>query len=364
MKVVTVVGARPQFIKVSPVSKALALRNHEEILIHTGQHFDHTMSQVFFTELGLPQPAINLGIAAGSHANQVGKMMMALETEIRSLSPDVVMVYGDTNSTLAGALAASFLGVPIAHVEAGLRSHNWQMPEERNRILTDRCSNLLFCPVASAKEALEQEGITQGVHVTGDVMYDASVQFLKVAEKKSLILQRCQLDTGAYVLATLHRPVNVDNPHHLEEILKALSRVKDQVVVPLHPRTRKNIANFKLEKYLKHKHVKIIDPVGYLDMLMLEKNARLIVTDSGGVQKEAYFMETPCLTVRKETEWKETLSEGWNKLVEPQNDILLQAIEGFEKPIQKPFNYFGDGQAAVEIVRQMEAYFKLKERII
>jgi len=309
-----VVGARPQFIKAAPVSKALRKAGHHEILIHTGQHYDYGMSQVFFEELGISEPDTNLGVGSGPHGWQTGQMLMRIEEALVKERPDWVLVYGDTNSTLAGALAAVKLHIPLAHVEAGLRSFNREMPEEYNRVLTDHCSDLLFCPTRTAVGNLTKEGITNGVNLVGDTMYDAVLEFTEIAQKHSTILQALGLKTKRYLLATLHRPYNTDVLENLQSILAAFLEIKEPIVFSVHPRTRQKITEFGLDNpQSKIRNLQFIDPVGYLDMLVLEQNARLILTDSGGMKKEAYFFSIPCMTLQPESEWIDTALFGQEK---------------------------------------------------
>lgn len=345
MKVVSVVGARPQFIKAAAVSRILR-RQHREILLHTGQHYDDLMSDVFFRELDLPPPDVNLGVGSASHGRQTGEMLIGIERVLLEERPDRVLVYGDTNSTLAGALAAAKLGIPLAHVEAGLRSFNRAMPEEINRIVADRLSDLLFCPTQTAVENLAREGITSGVHWVGDVMYDLLLQSLPLAERRSDILERLGLGPGTYLLATVHRAGNTDVRENLSAIIAGLNAVGETVVFPLHPRTRHALAQWGIAP---GENVRLIEPVGYLDMLILEKNARLILTDSGGVQKEAYWLGIPCLTLREETEWVETVEAGWNVLVGTSPERIVEAVHTFHPQGERPA-LFGDGRAGEKIV--------------
>ena len=351
MKVVTVAGARPQFIKAAAVSRALR-QAHTEVLVHTGQHYDREMSDLFFEEFGMPRPDHSLGIGSGSHGWQTGHMLIRLEEVLLAEQPDWVLVYGDTNSTLAGALAAAKLGMRVAHVEAGLRSFNRAMPEEHNRVLTDHCSDLLFCPTPSAAEQLAREGIDRGVHVVGDVMFDAARQFAAPARERSTVLQRLGLAPKAYALATLHRPYNTDEPARLREVLAALGRLPLPVVLPLHPRTRARLAQMG-DPHARIVNLRCIDPVGYGDMLALEQSAGLILTDSGGVQKEAYFFAIPCVTLRPETEWIETVETGWNRLAWGGADVVLHAATG-PWPTQPPPPLFGDGHASEKIVAHLQ----------
>jgi UDP-GlcNAc3NAcA epimerase len=347
VKVLTVVGARPQFIKAAPVSAALR-QTQTEVLVHTGQHYDDGMSGVFFREMGIPAPDYNLGIGSGSHGRQTGEMLIRLEEVMQAEKPDRVLVYGDTNSTLAGALAACKLRIPIAHAEAGLRSFNREMPEEHNRVLTDHCADLLFCPTQTAIDNLAREGITAGVCLVGDTMHDALVQFSAVAQERSTILARLGLAPGHYLLATIHRPYNTDVPENLHAILAALAEAGEPVVFPAHPRTRARI-EADPDVVPHGVSLRVIDPVGYLDMLALEQHARMLLTDSGGMQKEAYWLGVPCVTLRPETEWVETVAAGWNLLAGADHDAISHAIRHFHPPAAHP-NLYGDGHAAERMV--------------
>lgn len=354
MNILTIVGARPQFIKAAPVSQALRARQRE-VLVHTGQHYDASMSDVFFAELGIPEPDVNLGIGSGSHGQQTGRMLMALEEVLLAQRPDWVLVYGDTNSTLAGALAAVKLGVPVAHVEAGLRSFNRAMPEEHNRVLVDHCADLLFCPTLTAVNLLAAEGLTAGVHLVGDVMVDALRQHAGLARERSDVLARLGLSAQGYLLATVHRPYNTDAPENLRSILAAFDDIYRQtgrpVVLPLHPRTGKQMQALDLAAPA---GVRLIEPVGYLDMLALEQAAALILTDSGGIQKEAYTLAVPCITLRPETEWVETVQAGWNVVVGADRAAIVQAATQRTWPAGQPPAVFGDGHAAQRIVDLLE----------
>ncbi len=349
MKVVSIVGARPQFIKAAAVSRLLR-RQHQEVLLHTGQHYDDLMSDVFFHELDLPRPDVNLGVGSASHGRQTGEMLIGIECVLLEERPDRVLVYGDTNSTLAGALAAAKLGLPLAHVEAGLRSFNRTMPEEINRVVTDRLSDLLFCPTRTAVENLAREGITSGVHLIGDVMYDILLRSLPLAERRSDILERLGLMSGGYLLTTIHRAGNTDVRANLSAIVAGLNATGEPVVFPLHPRTRHALARWGISPA---ENIRLIEPVGYLDMLILEKNARLILTDSGGVQKEAYWLGIPCLTLREETEWTETVEAGWNVLVGTSVERMVEAVRTFHPRGERPA-LFGDGRAGEKIVGLLE----------
>lgn len=341
MKIVTVIGARPQFIKAAAVSNKLR-QNNEEILIHTGQHYDNNMSDIFFEELGIPKPNYNLSIGSGNHGFQTGKMLMDLEELYLKEKPDLILVYGDTNSTLAGALAASKLLIPIAHIEAGLRSFNMNMPEEQNRVLTDHISKYLFAPTDTAISNLKNENITSNVYNTGDVMFDAIKLFKEKALKTSSILTENDITPNDYILSTIHRAENTNDINRLKNIISALNESEKNIVLPLHPRTLKFIKDYGLNI---NNNIKIIEPVGYLDMINLESNSQKIVTDSGGVQKEAYFMEKPCITMRDETEWVETVENGWNVIVGSDKEKIKDAIVNFN-PTGKQEMVFGLGNAA------------------
>jgi len=352
MKIVTIVGARPQFIKAAPVSKALRKAGHEEFLVHTGQHYDHALSQIFFDEMGIPQPDVNLGVGSGSHGRQTGEMLMRLEKVIQEQKPDWVLVYGDTNSTLAGALAACKLHIPVAHVEAGLRSFNKKMPEEINRILTDHVSDMLFCPTDTAVSNLAREGITAGVYHVGDVMYDAAVIFGDIAERKSTILKQHNLSPRQYALATVHRAENTDDDARLSNIMEGLAKIGQQhcpVILPLHPRTRQalNRIGYPVSKDSGQKNIVFLNPVSFLDMVLLEKNENLILTDSGGVQKEAYFHGVPCITLRDETEWVETVESGWNQIAGSDTDAIVKAFNHAKTGME--LKNYGEGEARKKI---------------
>ena len=351
MKVLTVVGARPQFIKAAPVSRALRAAGHTEFLVHTGQHYDRQMSRVFFDEMQIPEPDINLEVGSGSHAAQTAQMLGKLEQVMQTNQPDCVLIYGDTNSTLAGAMAAAKLPPSLAHVEAGLRSFNREMPEEINRVLADRCSDYLFCPTQTAVDNLAREGITDGVSLVGDTMFDAVLQFGKVAEDRSTILDQLSLTPKEFLLATVHRAYNTDNPETLRGILTAFIDLNETIVFPVHPRTRERINQLGLG--FADGPVKMIEPVGYLDMLMLERSARLILTDSGGMQKEAFFFGVPCVTLRPETEWTETVAAGWNVIAGVTPAGINQAVNDTVWPADSPAQIFGDGAAAQKIVKHL-----------
>jgi len=347
VKIASIVGARPQFIKAFPVSRALKEAGHVEIIVHTGQHYDAQMSDVFFDEMGIARPDHFLEIGSGSHAEQTGRMMVAVERTLQDERPDYALVYGDTNTTLAAALAACKLGVRLAHVEAGLRSFNRTMPEEHNRVLTDHCSDLLFCPTQTAVDNLATEGIRSGVYLVGDVMYDAVLHFATRAKEQSRILSTLGVRPREYMLATVHRAYNTDDPAVLQRLLRALDTIGAPVVFPLHPRTRARLAAH--DNGESPRNVRLVDPVGYLDMLSLEQHAKVILTDSGGVQKEAFFFEVPCVTLRPETEWIETVSSGWNVLAGSDPDAIVSAAREAARPSAAAPHVFGDGRAADRI---------------
>ncbi|MBU1342494.1 MAG: UDP-N-acetylglucosamine 2-epimerase (non-hydrolyzing) [Proteobacteria bacterium] len=395
MKIVTIIGARPQFIKAAAVSRAIAKKNQslagsdhvKEIIVHTGQHYDANMSAIFFDELKIPRPDYNLNIGSGSHGSQTGQMLAEIEKVLIHEKPDTVLTYGDTNSTMAGALAAVKLHIPAVHVEAGLRSFNRQMPEEINRIVTDEVASVLFCPTKAAVNNLSAEGIihkkgttalidfnSRHCYLVGDVMYDSILFNTKLAEKKSNILTVLELRPNEYYLATLHRAENTDDPLKLKNIFLAFNDIAakgEKIILPIHPRTRKCLTELerqnKANGFCLNSGVRLVDPVGYLDMIQLEKNAKAIFTDSGGVQKEAYLLQIPCMTLRPETEWVETVAAGWNTLCGSSLKKLMVAYEvlntgqgtlppflsdattgssGFKDGV----GYYGDGHASEKII--------------
>ena len=352
MKIVTIVGARPQFIKAAAVSRVLQkTQGVREVLVHTGQHYDANMSEVFFEELEIPRPDYSLGIGSATHGAQTGRMLEAIEEVLLREKPDWVLVYGDTNSTLAGALAAVKLHIPVAHIEAGVRDFNKAIPEEINRVVTDRVSDLLFCPTMTAVKNLNMEGLSAFAHLTGDVMLDLFLIWeQKIENLAGPMIKKLHLKDEEYLLVTLHRPLNVDDPSRLRLILTALHESGRQIVFPVHPRTRKNIMESDLSRIMDSwPNFKQLPPLNYASFLSLAKHAYGIVTDSGGVQKEAYFLGTPCTTIFPSTSWPETLKSGWNVLVEPEKGSLLKAIER-PKPEGKRGTEFGKGDAAVKIV--------------
>ena len=352
--IASIVGARPQFIKAGPVSRALRKEERvHEYLIHTGQHYDKNMSDIFFKELEIPLPDITLGIGSGSHGHQTGKMLVAVEKTLAKLKPDLVLVYGDTNSTLAGSLAAVKLNLPVAHVEAGLRSFNRRMPEEINRIVSDHVCDILFSPTSTATENLAREGIRDNVYLVGDVMYDAVLHYSKTAETKSRILEKLRLKKKEYLLATIHRAENVDDSVRLTAIMHVLQKVSEEIAVvfPVHPRTKKQLEKLGFDKGA-NSQFHTIEPVGYLDMIELERHSRAVVTDSGGVQKEAYFHSVPCVTFRKETEWVELVEAGANKLANPDDPESMSAaiFEMLNADLASiPKDLYGVGNASMKI---------------
>ncbi len=356
MKLLTIIGARPQFIKAAPFSEEFR-KNNDEILVHTGQHYDTNMSDIFFDELGIPKPDYNLGVGSGNHGKQTASMLKGIEEILLEEKPDGLLVYGDTNSTLAGALAASKLHIPVYHVEAGLRSYNKLMPEEQNRIMTDHISEMLLCPTQTAVDNLNKEGVTTGVVKTGDIMYDTVIRNIGIANKKysnGLWLKEIvrenyeisKISENGYYLSTIHRAENTDNPEKLSNIFKALSELDKPVILPLHPRTKKLIDNLEIDM----KNLIIIKPIGYLLMLYLTSCAYMVVTDSGGLQKEAYFLKTPCTTLRDQTEWIETLENSWNVLSKINVEEIKTKVQRELTCLQHPQPMsFGEGNAALKI---------------
>ena len=351
LKVASIVGARPQFIKAAALTRVVAsIPRFEHLLVHTGQHYDETMSEIFFEELDIPKPDYSLEVGSGTHGAQTGKMLSAIEEVLLKVVPDIALVFGDTNSTLAGALAAVKLHIPVAHVEAGLRSFNRRMPEEINRVLTDHASDLLFAPTAASVENLTNEGLAADrIFAVGDVMYDVALYYGDKAERRSRILEQLCLKPKQYVLATIHRAENTDDVQCLRNIFEGLDLVAQEVnvIVPLHPRTGQVAKHLGLA----FQHARVIEPLGYLDMVMLEKQSRLIATDSGGVQKEAFFYNVPCVTLRSETEWIELLELGWNRLVPPlaAAKIAEAILESLDQSGASASPY-GKGNAALKIV--------------
>jgi UDP-N-acetylglucosamine 2-epimerase len=375
MKVFTIVGARPQFVKAAAVTRAIENHNRasggeriEEFLLHTGQHYDDMMSGVFFRELHIPEPNLHLGVGSGPQGWQTAAMLTGIEEALLREKPDWVVVYGDTNSTLAGALAAVKLHIPVAHVEAGLRSFNRRMSEEHNRVASDHLSTLLLCPTKTAVENLMREGINGAgpcrVVNVGDVMYDSVLYYSSLTEDRSDVLERLRLGRGAYGLVTIHRAENTDDPVRLKGMFDALSRIAKgglKLVLPLHPRTRKVLESRPLSSLVtRYSSLILIDPIPYLDMLLLEKNAMVILTDSGGVQKEAYWFEVPCVTMRDETEWVETVEAGWNVIVGADSEKIVHAVESI-RPGRPGGNFYGDGHAARKIVERLVSYSRIQQ---
>lgn len=339
-KILSVVGARPQFIKLAPLSKKIR-ECFNEVIVHTGQHFDENMSENFFRDLNIAMPDYNLEARSGTHASQTAKILEGIEKILIKESPDLVIVFGDTNSTIAASLASSKLQYKLLHIEAGLRSFNKSMPEEINRIVTDHISDFLFAPTKIAIKNLESEGLGFRTFLTGDIMVDALLNNLEVAKRKSALKEQLNLSDGGYFLLTMHRPYNVDDPKLLNSVLRSLSELDTVIVFPVHPRTRNIISTNGIrisEKIL------FTEPLGYLDFLNLEYNAAKILTDSGGIQKEAYILKKPCITLRSETEWVETVEEGWNRLVNPHTDNIIEMITGFAPPADHS-NLFGENVA-------------------
>jgi len=353
MKIITVIGARPQFVKAAPVSRELR-KNNEEILVHTGQHYDENMSNTFFKELNIPEPKYNLGVGSGSHGKQTGMMLEGIERVLMDENPDLVLLYGDTNSTIAGSLSAVKLHIPVAHVESGLRSFNRLMPEEINRVTTDHISSILFAPTDDAVKNLEKEGIDKDrIFRTGDVMYDA---FLYARENIDLktVLKKFDIEENEYVLSTVHRPENTDNRESLKSLFDGLNGSPKRVILPLHPRTVSLMKKYSFKKEMWN-NIQFIDPVGYLDFIGLEIGAWKIATDSGGIQKEAYLAGKPCITMRKQTEWVETVDAGWNVITSNDTELIKDRLKSFS-PDNERISLFGDGKASEEISDIIDRY--------
>jgi UDP-N-acetylglucosamine 2-epimerase (non-hydrolysing)/UDP-GlcNAc3NAcA epimerase len=354
MRVVTVIGNRPQFVKAAAVSLPLR-RVHEEVLIHTGQHYDDELSRIFFDELGIPAPDRQLAVHDGTNTDQTARMLAVLEPELDALRPDMVMVYGDTNSTLAGALAAAQRRIPVAHVEAGMRSFDRGMPEELNRVLTDHASDLLLCSTDTAVANLRNESVAGRVELVGDAMADVTLRFAPLARERSTALRDHGVETGQYVLVTAHRAGNVDVPERLDRLVQILEALPLPAVLPLHPRTRARLeAAGWLDRVRAIEGLRVTPPLGYLDTLELARNARAVLTDSGGLQKEAYLLETPCITMRPSTEWVETVETGWNVLVDLDREAALAALER-DPPAERP-ELYGGGRAGEAIVAALGFY--------
>ncbi len=349
MKIFSIVGARPQFIKLAPLSSALT-GLHKEFIVHTGQHYDYAMSEKIFSDLGIRKPDIHLEIGSGTQAAQTGKMMIGLESSMMEQKPDLVIVFGDTNSTLAGALTAAKLNIPILHIEAGLRSYNKTMPEEINRVVTDHVSSYLFAPTQTAVEILKTEGLAKNTYFTGDIMVDSMKNNIGVALKKSTVISDLKLDAVDYNLLTLHRNYNVDDITVLHHLLKQVGKLKEKIIFPIHPRTKKMLsASFHLPG-----NIQIIEPQGYLDFITLEYFAKRIITDSGGIQKEAYILAKPCITLRTETEWVETVEEKWNLLINPKEKKIAEKISSFYIP-KKQKEVFGKN-VTIKMIRLINSF--------
>jgi UDP-N-acetylglucosamine 2-epimerase len=354
MRIVTVIGNRPQFVKAAAVSRLLRER-HDELLVHTGQHYDDELSRIFFEELGVPAPDRELGAGGGSAAEQTARMLAGLDPVLAELEPGLVLVYGDTNSTLAGALAAAQAHIPVGHVEAGMRSFDRAMPEELNRVLTDHAADLLLCSTETAMANLAREGLGERAHLVGDVMADVSLAFRDIAAERSRILAERGLEPGGYLAVTAHRAGNVDDPERLRLLVELLESLPGRAVLPLHPRTRARLETAGLlERLERAAGLDLAPPVGYLDFLELVRNARAVLTDSGGVQKEAYLLGVPCVTLRDTTEWVETVEAGWNVLVDLDREAALAALER-EPPAERP-ELYGGGHAAERVCDVLSAY--------
>jgi UDP-N-acetylglucosamine 2-epimerase len=358
MKITVIVGTRPQIIKSAPIIYEALKSGLELKIIHTGQHYDYKLSQVFIEEFNLPEPAVNLEVGSGSHAYQTGEIMLRLEKYLLKDKPPLVLVPGDTNSALAGALTSVKLGIPVVHIEAGARCYDMSMAEEINRRLIDHCSKLLFAPTLNCKKNLERESVIGEIHLTGDTMYDAFLKFKDEADRSD-ILKKLQLSDKEYSLLTLHRAENVDNPVRLRSILKGILKANIKVIFPIHPRTANRLKEYNIS--LEHSNIRIIDPVSYVEMLKLLKHAKLVLTDSGGLQKEAFWSQTPCITLRESTEWTETVEAGVNQIAGADVEKIAQAIRAIEErydEMKKKFigNPFGDGYAAKRIVKIIESF--------
>jgi UDP-GlcNAc3NAcA epimerase len=351
VRIVTIIGNRPQFVKAAAVSRKLR-ETHEELIVHTGQHYDDELSSVFFDELGVPAPDRQLGAASGSNTAQTARILAALEPLLDELRPALALVYGDTNSTLAGALAAAQAGLPVGHVEAGMRSFDRTMPEELNRVLTDHASDLLLCSTETALRNLEREAARGEAHLVGDVMADVSLAFRDIAAARSTILADLELEAGSYLAVTAHRAGNVDPPDRLRRLVALLEALPGPVVFPIHPRTHRRLEAAGLLDRLDG--LRVVPPVGYLDFLELARHARAVLTDSGGVQKEAYLLGVPCVTLRDTTEWVETVEAGWNSLVDLDRDAALAALER-RPPVERP-ELYGGGHAADRVCEVVAAY--------
>ncbi|KKQ18741.1 MAG: UDP-N-acetylglucosamine 2-epimerase [Berkelbacteria bacterium GW2011_GWA1_36_9] len=355
-KIITIIGARPQFIKTPLVSKEIR-KFAKEILVHTGQHYDANMSAVFFNELKIPKADYNLNVGSGNQGQQTGEMLEKIEQVLLKEKPDLVIIYGDTNSTVSGALAAVKLHIPVAHIESGMRSYNRQMPEEINRIISDHISELLFCSTMSSAKILKEEGIAKGVYFVGDVMADIQKKIRNPkSEIRNKLFKTLNIKPKEYILATVHRQENTDIKENLENIFKAMGQIGETIILPLHPRTKKAIKTHKLQTLVdKNSNLRLIEPIGYLEMLALGSSAKMILTDSGGVQKEAYLNKVPCITLRKETEWIETIQSGWNQLANTNVNKIVRLVKNFPKPKNHP-NFLGNGKAYLEIAQKIKEF--------
>jgi UDP-GlcNAc3NAcA epimerase len=359
-KILTVVGARPQFIKAAPLSKAIAESGHlKEVLVHTGQHYDYVMSQQFFEELGLPIPAYNLEVGSARQAVQMGQILIKLDAVLEKEKPDMVVVFGDTNSTAAAAITAAKNNIPLAHVEAGLREWNKMIPEEVNKLLTDSVTDLYFCPTQTGVDNLHKCGITKNVFLTGDIGIDLIVNGLDKIKANKSLLQKHQITEGAYFFMTCHRASNTNDINNLKEILSIFDAVKEPIIFPIHPRTRATIEQNGLGHYLEKKHVHVIEPIGFWDTQTLIRHSKMVLTDSGGVVKEAYFHQVPCLIMDKQIEWIESVNEGWSYVVGANKNLILEKIKNFGTP--SVFSQFlGNGSAAQQIVRHISQFLNTK----
>ena len=349
-KIVTVVGARPQFIKAAPLSKAIAENeNLDEVLVHTGQHYDYELSQQFFDELGLPTPQYNLEIGSGRHAFQMGQILIKLDAVLEKEKPDLVIVFGDTNSTAAAAIVASKNNIPLAHVEAGLREWNKRIPEEINKLLTDSVTDLYFSPTQTGVNNLKKQGITEGVHLVGDIGLDLIINNLDKIQQHKTILQELEIKNGGYFFMTCHRASNTNDVTRLKEILSIFDEINEPVIFPIHPRTRATIEQQGLGHYLEKPHVKVLEPIGFWDTQALIRHAKMVLTDSGGVIKEAYFHKVPCCIMDNQIEWIEAVNEGWSRITGANKKNILDAIKTFNTPLVAS-NFLGNGTAATQIV--------------
>ena len=357
-KILTVVGARPQFIKAAPLSKAIAeSENLTEILVHTGQHYDYALSQQFFEELGLPTPQYNLEIGSGRHAYQMGLILIKLDAVLEKEKPDMVVVFGDTNSTAAAAITAAKNNIPLAHVEAGLREWNKQIPEEINKMLTDSVTDLYFCPTTTGVKNLQKQGITEGVYLVGDIGIDLIINNLDKIDTHKTLLQKLEITEGGYFFMTCHRAGNTDDVENLKQILSVFEGITETVIFPIHPRTRATIEQNGLQHYLEKPHIKVIEPIGFWDTQILIRSAKMVLTDSGGVIKEAYFHHVPCIILQHEIEWIEAVEEGWSKLTGANHTEILEAIKTFIIPSSST-NFLGNGTAANQIVSIIRTFLQ------